>query len=1079
MKNTAVFPQTMLLETKFHRPRPKPSLLVRENLLCLLHRHLDKRLISVISGAGYGKTTLMGQLLERELLPAMFLTLDPSDSDPVQFAQYLLTGLSRLAGGLGRSTIDQSLSDALKGLRSRDSLAGDPAFFATELINVLANHRTGDLYIVLDDYHWLDPGSRVHALMEFFIDRIPAFIHLIICSRTPPPLPSLPKWRSKQDFFELGQSDLEIKEAELRSLMELAYRASLPESELMRVLEQTQGWITGIHLIMQAAGMHKSVKETLNGYVAANRPLFEYFASEILGKEDESTRDFLLQTSVLETMSGPACDYLLQRNGSAKLLRDLERRNVFLTESAPGKYRHHPLFRNYLRDNLTDAERLRMLHARAGQFCERTGLAEQAVDHFLQAGDSDQAAALLVGIHGHYVGVARFETLGRWLSQLPEQAYTEHPQLLLPLSRWQLEQRRPEEQRQTLRNAAAQLEMAGDRAHLCRVLLSLGQTQIADRQLDDAIETISRGIRRCPRSLAQLRSELYNVCGQAWLWKGCYAKAGGLYRKALQTARSNRLPFTGQVKIMVDLCVLNSRIGDYRTAYRDYRTLLSRIQPDYYYLGIGSLYGSAAKAALTIGDLSAAGVILARGEKICRQHSDIRSLAVLSIIRAQLDLFLGRWEEANAALSELSISCESLGSRDFVEAVQRTLAQLYRYRSRPADAWLLLEQFGQSFSKPPENYITLRGLSEKGYLEAAAGNLAEATMTAKMIASGAARLGDHLGEYYAEMIRSLSEIDRPAAAINHFRRALAMARRWGYEGLLALEIANNSTLLNLYQQLPRNRRIDALLGMQAAGQAKPAAKQPLSVRLFGQVEFHRPEKRQVIVSWKMRTIGALFAYLAIHRDRVCTVEELLQGLWPRAGLKKAKAQLYQAVCWLREDLRTGLAKAGLPQAEFGEVIVRQSQGYRLSPELEVELDVERFDRLWKEHIQFADPGQASLADHCRQALELYRNGFLPAAGDPWSEDQREGYYKKYLMIKEKLARHLAAAGQPQSAAVLFEEYLKQEPFAETVRLQYWKALLAVGNRQKLGADHLGYARLLRRELGQPPGPELTTFLRSL
>lgn len=1069
----------MLLETKLHPPRPKSNLLARESLACLIHRHLDKRLIAVISGAGYGKTTLMGQILEREQLPAMYLSLDPADSDSIRFCQYLVAGLSRLTGSPKRSTIDQSLGAALRQLREDDSLARRPNDFATALINTLAGHHAGDLYIVLDDYHWLDRESPVHALLDYFIDRMPSFVHVMICSRSPLPLPSLPKWRAKQDAFELEQSDLAFKEPELRELMSLAYRAVLPETELHRVLEQTQGWITGIHLIMQAAGMHKSVKETLNGYVAANRPLFEYFASEILAKEDRPVQDFMIQTSLLETLTGPACDHLLERKGSAALLRDLAGRNIFLTETARGQYRHHPLFRNFLGDRLTDPELAHTLQTRAGEFCRKSGLAEQAVEHFLQAGRPEQAAPLIVDLHDQYVGGARFEALGRWFSQLPEEMFDKYPQLLLPLSRWQLEQRRPEEQRQSLQRAATLLEKSGDRGHLCRVLLSLGQTLISDRRLDEAVGTISRGIRLCPPSLAQLRAELYNTCGQAWLWKGRYDRAGNYYRRALKIAQSARLPFEGQVKIMVDLCVLHSRLGDYRTAYQNYRTLISRIKPDYYYLGIGSLYGSAAKAALTVGDPPAAEAFLARGDAVCRQHQDIRSLAALSIIGAQLDFLSKRWEKAERTLSQLAISCESLGSRDYLEAVQRNLAQLCRYRGRTAEAWLMLEPFRESFERPPENYLVLRGLSEKGYLEASEGKKDEAKKTASSIAQAARHLNDRLGTYYAEMILSLACSDRPAEARKHLSRATAMAKRWGYEGLLALEVGNNPALNRLYREAKGSRIVDRLLGPGSNIVSEPSDQKVLSVRLFGSVEFTGPSGRPVAVTWKMRRVGALFAYLAVNRGRLCQVEELLDAFWPTLGAAQAKAKLYQIVCLLRDDLRTALASVGIALEAAGELVVHQSQGYRLAPDLELSLDVEIYDKLWKEHIQMAGPGDPALAEHCRQALALYGNGFLPGAGDPWSEAQREQYYKKYLMIKEKLARNLAAAGQPQAAAVLYEEYLAQEPFAEQVRLEYWKALLAAGNRQRISENHLKYARLLRKELGQPPGAELTAFLRTL
>lgn len=1073
----------MHLETKLHAPLTKPGHLVRERLLSLIHANLDKRLISVVSGAGYGKTTLMAQLLERGQLPAMYLSLEASDGDLDVFVGYLLSGLRRLVGSRITTAIGQSLLSSLERLQKGLSWRAGPAAFVADLINILSTHHSDDLYIILDDYHWLSPQSGVHTLIDFLVDRMPSHLHLIVCSRSPLPLPSLPKWRSKLDAFELDQGDLAFGDAELRALISKAYRTTLPEAELARVLEQTQGWVTGIHLIFQAAGLHKSVKETLNGYVTANRPLFEYFASEIVGKEEETVRRFLHETSVFDVLTGEACDFLLQSTGSARLLRDLESRNIFLSETSRGEYRHHPLFRNYLRDGLSQRARLVALNSRAALYCSSRGLIEEAIDHHIQAGEFDRAAGLIAEHHDNFIGAARFDALGRWFSALPQDIFAKYPPLLLPLARWQLEQRRPLEQRQTLRKAVLLLDRAGDRADLCRALLCLGQTMIADRDCRAAIQSFNRGIRLCPRTHRQLLAELHNTCGQAWLWMGRYRKAGFYYRRALNIARSASLPLSGQAKIIVDLSVLHARLGEYKDAYRSFLALITKLGPDHYYLGIGSLYGSAAKAAMTVGELAQAGMFIARGRKICQGSQDLRSLAMLSIMEAQLDLFRRRWDQAGEQLQRLEETCGSLGSREYLEAVWRIRAQLLRYQNRLEEAAQQLANFGDQLDRPPVNYIVLRGLSEKGFLDVAAGRMAEAGRTAAAIGKSARLYGDKLGLYYSETLLALVHQARPALSRKHLRQALALAEKWGYLGLMSLELHHNSKLKSLWDAVPRSgrasRQLSLLMQDDAEAGGADSKRQCLLLRLFGQLELSFPSGKKVFVRWRTRKAASLFAYLACNRERFCHTEELIGALWSKSNLSKAKGQLYQTICLMRENLRTGLMAAGICLEAASDPIVRQSQSYQLMPHFDLKLDTEELERLWKEHIQFAPRDDPTLADHCQKALALSTAPFLSPFSEPWCEQQRERYRTLSLAVKERLARCLETAGQPHLAAAQLSDYLKQEPFAEHIRLQYWKYLLAAGNRREIAADHMIYARLLKKELGQSLSPELTSFLRSL
>lgn len=1069
---------TAFLATKFEKPRPKPNLLLRERLLTLVHDNLDKRLIAVISGAGYGKTTLIGQVLEQERLPAVFISLEPADSDPVGFGQCLLAGLSRLAGAEQRSTLDHSLYKALEQLRSNAALAADPVAFATALINELAAHRAEELFIVLDDYHWLEPGSRVHAMVDYLVDRMPAALHLVVTSRVPLPLPSLPKWRSKQDAFELDQSDLVFKDADLRALMERAYRATLPDAELARVLEQTQGWITGIHLIMQAAGMHKSVKETLNGYVAANRPLFEYFASEIVAKENERTRAFLLQTSVLEAMDGDACDHLLQRSGSARLLRELERRNVFITGTASRQYRYHPLFRTYLSDNIPDAAQKQALHSRAARYYHKGGQVEPAVGHYLQAGEFDRAAAVICAHLDKPAYAARYRTIWNWLSLLPPAVYDRHPRLLIQRILWRKELGDPEGEREAIDRAVALLGGTGDKQYLCEALVHQGIALSVSGKPADALNVLSRGIRICPASSRETKGCLHNAAGIAAGWLHQHRRAMGHYRKALGYIRD---PFNR----FIANCNIGSwhmNQGQYRQALRRFQSIFSSSKLDSFIFELGRASHASVNCALFNGQVGIAERLWEQSWKLCAPFPGVVSTTFLRSSRGLLLLYQSDWDGAAEQFREAASGFRRIGD-GYYEAVQYAFhCRLHRYRRQYGDARGMIDRIASLgyFSGRPGDRNFIVHAFEKGMTETALGRRDQARRTARAISAYAATIGTTIGRFYADLLMASAAGD--GSGKRYLQRAIAASQRYGYDGILAAEIRYTPGLDRLFQQCTVTMRYrDWLRSIpgDAPTAAPPSPARPLSVKLFGPIEISAPSGKAVPIPWRTRKVASLFGYLAVNRQRLCHREELIDALWPRSDLRTSKRRLYQTVCLLKDNLRTGFHDAGLTDLADADPLVHQSQSYRLSPQLDVELDAELFESIWKERIQFADPGDASLVGHCQQALALYRDGFMAAAGDAWSEERRERFYKMHLMILEKLAHRLQASGRPDEAMMQYAAYLRQEPFAEHVRLQYWKCLESAGRRQQVKKDFGSYVRLLRKELGQPPGPELREFMQRM
>jgi two-component SAPR family response regulator len=1069
-----------ILATKFEKPKPKPNLLLRERLLALVHNNLDKRLIAVISGAGYGKTTLIAQLLERERLPALFISLEPSDSDPAGFSQCLVTGLSRLAGAGQRSTLDQSLHCALEQMVHDASLAGNPVAFATALINELTVHRTEELFIVLDDYHWLESGSLVHAMVDFLVDRMPASLHLIITSRVPLPLPLMPKWRSKQDAFELDQSDLAFSDADLRALMEHVYRAALPDAELARVLEQTQGWITGIQLIMQAAGMHKSVKETLNGYVSANRPLFEYFASEIVAKEDDRTRTFLLQTSVLETMDGAACDHLLQRSGSARLLRELERRNVFITGTASQQYRYHPLFRTYLSDNIPDAGQKQALHSRAARYCQQSGQTDRAIDHFLQAGEFDRTAAVICAHLDKPGNATRFHTIWNWLSLLPQTVYDRHPRLLIQIIMWRKELGDFEGQQAAIDKALTLLRKIGDNKYLCEAIVQQGDALCADGKPAEALKVLSRGIRLCPSPSRETKGCLYNNAGIAASKLSDYQCAMRHYRKALEYMTD---PFNRFIT-NCNIAGWHNSQGDFHQALRQFQFIFSQSKLDGCIYELGRASQGAVNCALYNGHIGIAEHFLDKAWKQYASFPGLVSTTSLQSSRGLLSLYKADWAGAATQLSEAEAGFQRINDQGNAALQHAFLCRLHRFRQQYSDARAKIDRIAAHgyFTGPPNDRNFIVHAFEKGMTETAQGQKTQARATARAIRSYTKTIGTTVGNFYADLILAAAGSADPGRARQHLQRAITASQRYGYDGILAAEIRYSPGLHQLFQRCRTTEQYREWLGS-ISGDVRGIAGQQMQhilfVKLFGQLEISSPSGQAIPIPWRTRKVAALMGYLAINRQRLCHREELIDALWPRSDVRKSKRRLYQTVCLLKDNLRTGFRSAGMPDLMEIDPLVHQNQSYRLSPQLNIELDTDHFETLWKEHIQFADPNHPSLVQHCQQALSLYRDGFMVAAGEAWSEEQRERFYKMQLMIIDKLGRRLQTLGQIEAAIMQYASYLKQEPFAEHVRIQYWRSLETTGQHQQVKKDYGVYLQFLRRELGQSPGIEVREFLQRL
>jgi LuxR family transcriptional regulator, maltose regulon positive regulatory protein len=420
--------QDVLLATKLQAPRPQPGFVARRRLLDRLEEGLARGLVLVCAPAGFGKTSLLADWTRQGQRPVAWLSLDFGDNDPTRFWRHVVAALERVRPGVAERVAP------LLGPPPPASFEG----LVTALINQLASHPgDGEILLVLDDYHLID-AQPVHASVAFLLEHLPPDLRLVLASRADPPLP-LARLRARGLLAELRAADLRFSAGEAAALLRAAVGPDLPDGAVAALVARTEGWAAGLQL----AGLSLQGQSDVAGFVASfsggHRYVLDYLAEEVLDRQPEPLREFLLETSVLDRLSGPLCDAVTGRSDSQQLLEQIERANLFLVplDEVRGWWRYHQLFADLLRARLAQQqpERVPELHHNAAAWSEAHGLADDAVRHALATGDATWAARL-VERHADAV-LLRSEgaTLVRWLAALPAELVGSRPRLLLARTR--------------------------------------------------------------------------------------------------------------------------------------------------------------------------------------------------------------------------------------------------------------------------------------------------------------------------------------------------------------------------------------------------------------------------------------------------------------------------------------------------------------------------------------------------------------------------------------------------------------------------------------------------------------------
>src|SRR6266702_4641735 len=539
---------TPILATKLYLPRLRPNVVSRPRLIERLNEGLHRKLTLIAAPAGFGKTTLVSEWVAFIERATARRSLDEGDNDPARFLAYLVAALQTIAATLGEGVLGVLQSPQ----------PPPPEAILTALLNEITT-LPDHFVLVLDDYHVID-AKPVDIVLTYLVEHLPPQMHLVIATREDPDLP-LARLRARGHLTEVRAADLRFTASEAAEFLNQVMGLTLSAEDIAALEDRTEGWIAGLQLAALSLQGHLDVHGFIRAFAGDHRYIVDYLVAEVLQRQPESVRSFLLQTAILDRLHGPLCDAVTVQEQSNARLEALERGNFFVVPLDDKRhwYRYHHLFADVLSAHLRaeQPDQVAPLHRRASAWYEQHGSAADAIRHALAAEDFERAADLVERAVPEMRRIRQEATVLGWLKVLPDELVHCRPVLSVGYAWALLAGGELEAAHARLRDAERWLDTTADTSELA--LVPSAEMVVVDEE----------EFRRLPASIAVYRAALAQVQGDV-------ADTVKYARQALDLVpEDDHLP-RGAAEALLGLASWAS--GDLETANRTYADGMARVQ---------------------------------------------------------------------------------------------------------------------------------------------------------------------------------------------------------------------------------------------------------------------------------------------------------------------------------------------------------------------------------------------------------------------------------------------------------------------------------------------------------------------
>jgi LuxR family maltose regulon positive regulatory protein len=1060
----------LVIQSQLIPPRQRRGVLRRPRLEARLAAVLDHPVTLVQAGTGYGKSTALTALTDMACRLCWYTITEP-DRDPLLFLAHLICAFARQEPNWSKA--------ALHALQESGGRVTARAL--TPLLNTLTEELDDEAVLVLDDYHLVADVPEIADVAEHLVDYVPPRLHIVISSRKIPPLPALTRWHVKGQLLSITREDLAFTAAEIQTLFREEYGHTLSLEQAKALAIETEGWAIALQLVWQSlqSGSAPNLEAVLGQLPTTLEALFDYLAQDVLARQPADVQHFLVTTSVLRQMDGPACDHLLEGQGSAARLRRLQEAGLFVVSMGDEVYRYHRLFHDFLGaqlDRIPPQGRAQGLHHRAAEYFEEAGHPEETVYHLLEAHEYAGAAELIAEIGPGLVELGRLDSLSAWITRLPMEVRAAGPGLELLMGDVLRLRARFDEALEHYVAAERRYAEGGNRPGRSQALR--GQAQVfldtvrplkADSLLEEALRLLEPQEHREETAalLDQLAENKLNL-GHPHEAEALHHEArllraetdpGDLYLEARAMLRTGRL---SNAQGMLAQRAEEERRGDHSRPQRFHRetllllSLVDALQGDAAAaeqharegIAIGQQLGSSFVEAVGYMRLGHARQLQRRrpweeqgcsvaGQAMACYERAIEQVRAFKVLRTQVEPLWGL--------------CRACGYSGDLLAAERYADQGLEIAARAGDEWicnLIRVAMGAGYA--------LAGASKRagGYLERAA--------------DGFGQVGDVFGRAAAWLWQALDawwqgDTD---GAMEHVSDLLPLIQEEGNDLLVTrrtfLGLEDDQAAIPLLIEA-RRRGIEAryagdLLAGMGLAEVEYHPGYTLSVRTLGPFATWRGREAVTAGDWKREKARQVFQLFVTHQGQWLYREQAADQLWPHLPPEAAERDFKVALSALGQALEPDRPRGAQPF-----FVVRRGNVYGLNPAAGVVVDADDFERL----------AAADEVELLREALSLYEEDYLPdSLYEDWPSARRQRLRHLYLAAAERLARLLLRAEAFDETVQVCQSILARDMCRETAYRLLMRAHAAKDNRSQVHSIYQRCATTLREELGVEPS--LTT-----
>ncbi len=506
---------TQILATKLFIPPPRSTVVLRSRLIERLNEGLHLQLTLISAPVGYGKTTLVSDWLSTLKNQVAWLSLDPLDDEPRRFWAYVVAALQTIQPEIGLAVLAMLQAPQLPPIET----------ILSDLINQITT-LSDRIILVLDDYHHLTSPS-LHQGINFLLDHLPSQMHLVIITREDPPLP-LPQMRAKGQMVELRIIDLRFTIEECVQFLNHKMRLNLQPAAITTLGQRTEGWVAGLQ--MAALSLHELEDDAatfIEAFAGDNRYVADYLISEVLDRQPEHIRDFLLHTAIVDRFTPALCNTLIGDESlpSGKIIEQIETLGLFVIplDHIRNWYRYHQLFADLLRYRLReeDPSKFIALNRSASRWCQQQGFIDEAVKYALAGEDHDLVSELIEASGLSMIGRSQLTTLQNWINALSDMTIRKHPYLSVLLVWVGALTGQSELARQQLVLAEENLSLANADLRseiICQIALLRAYAARSSGDLDSSINHAKEALHHLPENNVFLDCTIHlNLGGNYWL----------------------------------------------------------------------------------------------------------------------------------------------------------------------------------------------------------------------------------------------------------------------------------------------------------------------------------------------------------------------------------------------------------------------------------------------------------------------------------------------------------------------------------------------------------------------------------